>query len=82
MGAHSHAEEDTRGSKLPADATAEDVKTVDDEGLAVFEEAGVRHEVLVKINQLALWVSTLFLFFLHRIRRIAESPFRWICREA
>ena len=29
---------------------------VDDEALAVFEAEGVRHEVLVKINQLAMYV--------------------------
>jgi hypothetical protein len=30
---------------------------MDSDGLAVFEDAGVRHEVLVKLNKLAMSVS-------------------------
>jgi hypothetical protein len=50
--AHSHAE--SVKASLPEDATAGEVKSIDAEGLAVFEDKEVRHEVLVKINQLAL----------------------------
>lgn len=55
LGHAAHAEERT-GKQLPVDATASAVKTMDSEGLAVFEDEGVRHAVLVKINQLAMWV--------------------------
>jgi hypothetical protein len=41
------------------DATAGEVKKMDAEGLAVFEDKEVRHEVLVKINQLALYVCAM-----------------------
>lgn len=55
LGGHSHAEEHAADAgKLPEGATAGDVKKMDAEGLAVFEDRDVRHEVLVKINQLAL----------------------------
>ncbi|KAK1923277.1 hypothetical protein DB88DRAFT_494466 [Papiliotrema laurentii] len=50
---HSHAEEHHRPT-LPPDAKAEDVQNMDEEGLAAFEEEGVRHAVLVKINKLAI----------------------------
>lgn len=50
---HSHAEEHHRPT-LPPDAKAEDVQNMDEEGLAAFEEEGVRHAVLVKINKLAM----------------------------
>ncbi|WWC98345.1 hypothetical protein V866_005236 [Kwoniella sp. B9012] len=53
LGGHSHAEEHLHKSTLPPDSTASSVKKVDSEGLAVFEDEGVRHEVLVKINKLA-----------------------------
>jgi hypothetical protein len=51
---HSHAEEHLHRSNLPPDAEAGQVKKMDSDGLAVFEEAGVRHEVLVKLNKLAM----------------------------
>ncbi|WVF67843.1 hypothetical protein IAT40_002604 [Kwoniella sp. CBS 6097] len=61
LGGHSHAEEHasgtgtaTTGAALPEDAEPSEVRKMDSEGLAVFEEEGVRHEVLVKINKLAL----------------------------
>ncbi|OCF35939.1 hypothetical protein I317_00460 [Kwoniella heveanensis CBS 569] len=63
-GGHSHAEEHTAGAgasgstggaaALPEDAEPSEVRKMDSEGLAVFEEEGVRHEVLVKINKLAI----------------------------
>ncbi|WVQ95390.1 hypothetical protein IAU59_002487 [Kwoniella sp. CBS 9459] len=57
-GGHSHAEEHIGGgpgaATLPEDAEPSEVRKMDSEGLAVFEEEGVRHEVLVKINKLAL----------------------------
>lgn len=49
---HSHAEEPQ--STHPVDATAGEVIKMDTDGLAVFEDKDVRHEVLVKINQLAM----------------------------
>lgn len=51
---HSHAEEHAHRSTLPPDAEAGQVKKMDSEGLAVFEDEGVRHEVLVKLNKLAM----------------------------
>jgi len=57
MAPHAHAEEHHHGSTLPPDSTAGEVLKIDDEGLAVFEEEGVRHAVLVKINQLAMCVG-------------------------
>jgi hypothetical protein len=39
---------------LPPDAEAGQVQKMDSDGLAVFEDAGVRHEVLVKLNKLAM----------------------------
>jgi hypothetical protein len=51
---HFHAEEHQHRSTLPPDAEAGQVKKMDSEGLAVFEEEGVRHEVLVKLNKLAM----------------------------
>ncbi|ORY28012.1 hypothetical protein BCR39DRAFT_536228 [Naematelia encephala] len=39
---------------LPPDSTAYPIRSMDTEGLAVFEDERVRHEVLVKINQLAI----------------------------
>jgi hypothetical protein len=52
---YSHAEEyAAHGKQLPPDAEASEVIKMNSEGLAVFEDAGVRHEVLVKINQLAM----------------------------
>ena len=57
---HSHSEErSTKGKQLPPDAEASEVKKMDSEGLAVFEDADVRHAVLVKINQLAMYVPLL-----------------------
>jgi hypothetical protein len=49
-----HGDEHAHRSTLPPDATAGEVKKMDAEGLAVFEGKEVRHECLVKINQLAL----------------------------
>ncbi|WWC65028.1 uncharacterized protein I303_107642 [Kwoniella dejecticola CBS 10117] len=49
---HTHAEEHT-GKNLPPDSSATSTRKMDSEGLAVFEDEGVRHEVLVKINKLA-----------------------------
>ena len=54
---HSHAEEHLHRSTVPPDTELEPVRKMDSEGLAVFEEEAVRHEVLVKINKLAVWVS-------------------------
>lgn len=51
---HSHAEEHLHSSTLPPDATVGKVDKVDAEALAIFEDEGVRHDVLVKINQLAM----------------------------
>ncbi|RSH87035.1 hypothetical protein EHS25_003523 [Saitozyma podzolica] len=51
---HTHGDEHAHRSTLPPDATAGEVKKMDAEGLAVFEGKEVRHECLVKINQLAL----------------------------
>ncbi|TYJ57298.1 hypothetical protein B9479_002031 [Cryptococcus floricola] len=51
--AHHHSEED-HAKSLPADATAGPIKSIDEEGLLVFEDDAVRHEVLVKIRKLAL----------------------------
>ena len=52
---HSHSEEHSaHGKQLPPDAAAGEVKKMDSEGLAVFEDEGVRHAVLVKINKLAM----------------------------
>ena len=57
---HSHSEEhSSKGKLLPPDAEASEVKKMDSEGLAVFEDAEVRHAVLVKINQLAMYVTLL-----------------------
>ncbi|ORX40852.1 hypothetical protein BD324DRAFT_647757 [Kockovaella imperatae] len=54
VGGHSHAEEHLHRSTLPPDSQATPVKKMDTEGLAVFEGKHVRHDVLVKINQLAI----------------------------
>lgn len=51
---HSHAEEHNHRSTLPPDAEAGQVQKMDSNGLAVFEDSGVRHEVLVKLNKLAI----------------------------
>ena len=51
---HSHAEEHLHRSTLPPDAEVTPVRKMDADGLAVFEAKEVRHEVLVKINQLAM----------------------------
>ncbi|WRT70884.1 uncharacterized protein IL334_007883 [Kwoniella shivajii] len=53
-GQHSHAEEHNHKSTLPPDSTASEIKKFDEEGLKVFEDDQVRHEILVKINKLAL----------------------------
>jgi hypothetical protein len=39
---------------MPPDAVAGQVMKMDSDGLAVFEDTGVRHEVLVKLNKLAM----------------------------
>jgi hypothetical protein len=41
-------------SGLPPDSQAGQVLKMDTEGLAVFAEKGVRHDILVKINKLAV----------------------------
>jgi hypothetical protein len=51
---HSHAEEHNHRSTLPPDVEVGQVQKMDSDGLAVFEDAGVRHEVLVKLNKLAM----------------------------
>ncbi|WVR08760.1 hypothetical protein IAU60_005818 [Kwoniella sp. DSM 27419] len=53
-GAHAHVQEHRHGSALPSDAECGEVRKMDEEGLKVFESQGVRHEVLVKINKLAI----------------------------
>ena len=57
--AHSHAQEHQHSTTLPGDATCGAVTKMDSEGLAVFEDPGVRHEILVKINKLAMFVRPL-----------------------
>lgn len=52
----SPAEEHLHRSTMPPDAVVGQVMKMDSDGLAVFEDAGVRHEVLVKLNKLAMWV--------------------------
>ncbi|WWC92506.1 uncharacterized protein L201_007465 [Kwoniella dendrophila CBS 6074] len=52
-GGHSHAEEHLKAGNLPPNSTASSIKKMDSDGLSVFEDDQVRHEVLVKINKLA-----------------------------
>ncbi|KAK4688770.1 hypothetical protein P7C73_g1349, partial [Tremellales sp. Uapishka_1] len=54
LAGHSHAEEHLHRATLPEDAEVSPVIKVDTTALAVFEDKGVRHDVLVKINKLAL----------------------------
>jgi hypothetical protein len=64
---HAHAEEHSHKADLPPDHVAGEVVKMDAEGLAVFEEEQVRHEVLVKINHLAMYVFTRSLDRLSRL---------------
>jgi hypothetical protein len=50
---HPHNEEHAHRGELPPDSVASKVMKMDSDGLQVFEEQDVRHEVLVKINKLA-----------------------------
>ena len=80
--AHSHAEEHQHSTTLPGDATCGAVTKMDSEGLAVFEDPGVRHEVLVKINKLAMFVppppAPLSLSFLPSLA-LSSTPWALTC---
>lgn len=51
---HPHAEEHQHSSTILPDSTLGEIKTMDPEGLEVFENERVRHEILVKMNQLEM----------------------------
>ncbi|WWD20870.1 hypothetical protein CI109_105347 [Kwoniella shandongensis] len=66
---HSHAEEHAHRSTLPTDVMeVGTVKKMDSAGLGVFEEETVRHEVLVKINKLAVEDARHGISYYHPLR--------------